>query len=230
MLKNPAEIANAFNNYFTQIGPTLDSQIRPAPHDFKYFLCNPNSSSLFLNPTSPYEVSQIVKSFKDGTAGLDHISPRVVKSVILHLCDPLSHIFNLSLSKGVFPSKLKLARVTPIHKKGDPSEIDNYRPISVLPVFSKLLEKIVYERTIKFLDKFEILFHGQYGFRQKHSTSMALLDLTNKIINGVENNLYTMGIFIDLSKAFDIISHVFEVLRMIGSAAIYLVVFNVLNT
>ena len=131
----------------------------------------------------------------------------MVKSVIRSISAPLCYIINLSLTIGIFPDKLKLARVTPIFKSGDPTVIGNYRPISVLSCFSKLFEKIMYNRTVKFLDKFKLLHDGQYGFRSNRSTYLALIDLTNKIIDGFEDNLYTMGIFLDLSKAFDTINH-----------------------
>ena len=113
---------------------------------------------------------------------------------------------SVSSDRPHFPDKLKLARVTPIFKSGDPTVISNYRPISVLSCFSKLFEKIMYNRTVKCLDKFKLLHDGQYGFRSNRSTSLALI-LTNKIIDGFEGNLYTTCIFLDLLKAFDTINH-----------------------
>ena len=106
----------------------------------------------------------------------------MIKCIIKEISKPLCHIFNLSLSTGIFPDKLKIARVTPVFKSGDKCELSNYRPISVLPCFSKILEKIVYNRTVKFLDRNNILGSYQYGFRSKYSTSMALTDIANKIV------------------------------------------------
>ena len=119
--------------------------------------------------------------------------------------DPLCRIFNLSLSKGVFPDKLKVAKVTPIFKSGDPAELINYRPILVLSCLSKILEKLVYNRTVTFLDKHNLISDNQYGFRPNYSTSIALVDLT--INKAYEENVYAIGIFLDLSKAFDTINH-----------------------
>ena len=116
---------------------------------------------------------------------------------------PLLHIFNQSLQSGIFPDKLKIARVTPSFKKGSDSELGNYRPISVLPCFSKILEKIMYNRLYKHLKEKDILYKKQFGFQEKHSTEHAILQLIDQVNNSFERNQFTLGIFIDLSKAFD---------------------------
>ena len=113
----------------------------------------------------------------------------------------------MSISTGVFPDSLKLAKVTPIFKADDRTLPSNYRPISVLPIFSKILEKIMHNRLVSFLDKHNILSNHQYGFREKHSTFMALISLIDKVTEEMENKYLTLGIFIDLSKAFDTINH-----------------------
>ena len=123
------------------------------------------------------------------------------------LASPLSHIFNLSFSSGVFPDALKIGKVLPIFKNDDSSLFSNYRPISILPCLSKVLEKLFYSRLFDFLIKFNVLNHHQYGFRQHHSTYMAILELVNNIYQGFENNEYTIGIFVDLKKAFDTVNH-----------------------
>ena len=119
----------------------------------------------------------------------------------------LKHIFNISLAKGDFPGKLKIARVTPIFKKGNNTLVSNYRPISVLPCFSKLLECIVYNRLYKFLVENNILYQKQFGFQNAHSTEPAILQLVNQITEAFSQGKYTLGISLDFSKAFDTVNH-----------------------
>ena len=124
------------------------------------------------------------------------ISP--IKDSIDLIAAPLTHICNLSFSQGVFPDKLKTAKILPIFKCDDSSLFSNYRPISILPCLSKVFEKLFYFRLSAFLEKFDILSHHQYGFRPHHSTTMAILEFVNNIYEGFESNEYTIGIFLDL--------------------------------
>ena len=202
------KIANAFNSYFTQAGPNLDKSIPQNNANFMSYLANPCMNTIYFHATFEAEICSIVNSFRNNTAsGIDDFSPRIIKRIIKEISKPLCHIFNLSLSSGIFPNKLKIARVTPVFKKGDKCELSNYRPISVLPCFSKILERIVYNRTVKFLDQNNILGRYQYGFRSNYSTSMALTDIANKIVDTFEENSFLIGVFVDLSKAFDTINH-----------------------
>ena len=120
---------------------------------------------------------------------------------------PLKHVFSLSIKNGIFPDKLKIARVTPIYKSGEKGFINNYRPISVLPCFSKILERIMYNRLYSFLIENNILYKKQFGFQKEHSTEHAILQLTNQILESFNLDKYTIGVFIDLSKAFDTVDH-----------------------
>jgi retron-type reverse transcriptase len=113
----------------------------------------------------------------------------------------------MSINSGIVPQQLKIARVVPIFKSGDNSVFSNYRPISVLPIFSKIFEKIVHNRITNYLEQHGILFHNQYGFRKSHSTLLALQSLSIKITEAVDQKIYNIGIFIDLSKAFDTVNH-----------------------
>ena len=117
------------------------------------------------------------------------------------------NIFSLSLKKGIFLEKMKIAKVSPIFKKGDKSILSNYRPISVLPCFSKILERIMYNRLYAYLAENNILFNKQFGFRAGHSTEHALLELIDHISGSFNDKSYFQGIFIDLSKAFDTVDH-----------------------
>ena len=117
------------------------------------------------------------------------------------------NIFSLSLKKGIFPEKLKIAKVSPIFKKGDTSILSNYRPISVLPCFLKILERIMYSRLYTYLAENNILFNKQFGFRAGHSTEQATLELIDQISDSFNDKSYFLGIFIKLLKAFDTVDH-----------------------
>lgn len=208
-ITDTTEIANRFNEFFTNIGTSLASKI-PAP-DENY---NPppiscrNSNTMFLLPTTCEEIIKITNDLKSSfSAGVDEISTNLLKSIIPEINDILMHIFNCSLSTGIVPSKLKIAKVIPIYKADDKHSFGNYRPISVLPSISKILEKIIYNRIYKFVSDFNILSPRQFGFRPKRSTYMAINNLYSRITEHLDNKLYTVGIFLDLSKAFDTINH-----------------------
>jgi hypothetical protein len=202
-------IADKFNDYFVNIGPNLAKAIHPeTTGNIKDTLPAPNKNSIFLNPCTTYEITDIVSNLKNSKGiGLDGFSTTVVKKVITQISEPLTKIFNKSLETGVFPQKLKLAKVIPVYKTEDKLLVNNYRPISVLPVFSKILEKIMYSRLEIFINKHNILCNNQFGFRENHSTYMALLDIIDTITQQLDNKSYALGVFIDLSKAFDTIDH-----------------------
>ena len=132
---------------------------------------------------------------------------RVIKLSIDKILEPLTEIINLSLESGCFPDALKIAKVLPIFKSGDPERFENYRPISILPAFSKLFEKVVYNRIYRFLTDYNLLHNNQFGFRRNHSTPMALIQLANNNASSMDNKETTVGVFLDLSKAFDTIDH-----------------------
>ena len=119
----------------------------------------------------------------------------------------LFHVFKVSIEQGIFPDSLKLAKVTPIFKSGDKYNVSNYRPISILPVFSKVLERIMYNRVYNHLDSKGLLYEKQFGFQRNNSTQHAILQLTRDITDSFEKGEDTLGVFIDLSKAFDTVGH-----------------------
>ena len=131
----------------------------------------------------------------------------LIKECINAICTRLSFIINLSIITGIVPDDLKIARVIPLFKSGDSSLFSNYRPVSVLPAFSKILEKVIYNRLLQYLTKHNILSDNQFGFRKHHSTKYALTLLYDKISAAIDNKENTVGIFIDLSKAFDTVNH-----------------------
>ena len=167
-ITEPVKIANSFNNYFTNIGPTLASTINEGEDKFSKYLSDSFHNSLFFSPTSYHEVVNIVKELKSSrSSGYDGISVNLLKQIIHSIASPLTHIFNKSLASGRCPNSLKIAKVIPIFKKDNQYQLKNYRPISLLPGISKILEKIVYNRLFSFLNMNELLIPNQFGFRKK---------------------------------------------------------------
>ena len=119
----------------------------------------------------------------------------------------MTHSVNLSLSQGIFLQELKTAKVIPLYKSGDKKFMNNFRPVSVLPVFSKIYERLMYNRLIAFINKHNILYKYQFGFRQNHGTNTALICLTDRIIKSIDSGDIVLGIFLDFSKAFDKVNH-----------------------
>ena len=204
----PSDIANKFCDYFTNIGPNLASKTPSTNSSPKDFLSSALSESISLQPLTVGELNNIVKSFNANKApGHDNISMKIIHRSFQNIAQPLVTIINTSLSTGVFPESLKIAKVIPVFKADDPALFSNYRPISILPAFSKLFEKVMYNRVINFLNLHNILYSKQFGFRNNHSTAFALIDLINNISSAIDRNETTFGIFLDLSKAFDTINH-----------------------
>ena len=144
----------------------------------KDFLVGHYANSFCLNPTTPSEVFSIIHSLKNSKCeGVDDLSMSPIKETLDLLAAPLSLIRNLSFEHGVFPDKLKIAKILPVFKSDDPSLFSNYRRISILPCLSRVLEKLFYLRLSEFLTKFNILNHHQYSFRPHHSTAMAISEL-----------------------------------------------------
>ena len=172
------------------------------------------SSKLWLENTFSYTcilpeevLTELLKLNIHKSSGLDGISPNILKMSATVIYESLTHIFNLSLCTGNFPSKLKLARVTPLYKSGDIADMNNYRPISVLPSLSKLFEKIVYAQIYEYLIKYKLIHPNQSGFRSKHSCVTALTKIVDHILKEMDQGNYTGVLFLDFKKAFDMVNH-----------------------
>ena len=203
-------IANEFNNYFANVGSNLANAIPVVNTSFEEFLGLSKSpcNSFVLFPVTTNEIEDEISNLSPSkSTGPYSVPTNILKVLKSLLSGPLTYLFNCSFSTGTVPSKFKVARVIPVHKNGPRAVISNYRPISLLSVFNKILEKLMYNRLITFLEKNQLLFNGQFGFRSNHSTLHAILLIADKIQKAIENKQYSCGIFLDLSKAFDTVNH-----------------------
>lgn len=201
---NGQELADEMNRHFVNIGQYAGKNT-----------CTDNcleghsvSESVMLSPSTPTEIQTIIMQLKnDAAAGDDGIKALPLKYTAPIISPVLSHIINAMFQSGDYPEELKIAKVTPVHKGGNVLDINNYRPISVLPIFSKIFEKAMNNRLVSFFEKHHIITSAQYGFQKKKSTEMALIHIKEKIVENIENKLLTLGLFLDLKKAFDTVQH-----------------------
>ena len=155
---------------------------------------------MYLEPVTESEILEITSNFKNKKSkGYDNLSMSIVKFIIPTILQPLKHIFNMSLETGIFPDYLKIAKIIPIHKS---TEFNNYRPISILPQFSKILEKLMYKRVASFLEKHQILSDSQFGFRKKNSTAHAVTELIELISDSLENKEIPLQSYTLLHETF----------------------------
>ena len=201
-------MAEQFNSYFTGLAKSLAAKIPSPKRTFHEYLPQSSVDSFALIPTSPEELISINKTLKSThSSGPDDLNPYLLSPVMDLLAKPLAEVINCSLINGEVPMEIKIAKVLPIHKQGIKSEVSNYRPISILPFFSKLFERVIYDRLFSYIKQKNILYPFQHGFQPGHSTSMSLLDIQDKISMAMDNNEYSIGIFLDLAKAFDTVDH-----------------------
>jgi hypothetical protein len=216
-ISDPTEIANEFNEFFTNIGVKISESVVPTVKTAEDYMPALNDiQQLDLGTTSQVHVCDIIKSLKPkGSCDVDGgISTKLLKTLAIELSWPLAHIFRLSLQNGIFPSKLKKSRVVPIFKAGNTYSCDNYRPISLLSTLSKVLEKMVSVQLVNHLDRNNILYEHQYGFQRNKSTEHSLVHAINFIGKAMNDNNYCIGVFFDLKKAFDVCSHEILVMKL----------------
>lgn len=201
------------NDHFCTAGQRLASRILTETNETEYSLArkvcitNTPSESFFLSPTSYEEVEKLVMKLENGKSpGIDGLTNTLIKHVKAEIIIPLTHIYNLSLSSGIFPDVWKVASVSPVHKSGPKDNIENYRPISLLSAFSKILEKIVNKRLTDFLESRNLTSSRQFGFRKGRSTEDAVSLLTSVVASKLDNKQRCVAVFLDLARAFDTVS------------------------
>ena len=202
------QIADMFNNYFATIGNDLASQIPGVNKSPMSYLHCPSSKSFYLFPITSNEIEDHICNLKTGKAtGPFSIPINILKILRTILSKPLETIFNASLTFGLVPKHFKEANVIPIYKKGCRADVSNYRPISLLSIFNKLLEKLICKRLLDYLDMKNVIFKNQFGFRVNHSTNHAISAIIEKIQSAIDQRDFSCWIFLDFSKAFDTVNH-----------------------
>ena len=204
-------IANEFNKYFNSIASNMNEEIAENDmHDlgfrsFEDYLMPSTKNTIFLHDCDPEELLEIIRKLDNSKAS--DIPIRIIKKSA-HIISPiLSSYYNTLMKAGVFPGILKIGKITPVYKKGNPEDLGNYRPVSTLPIFGKIFEKVIYSRLYSFALSQNIINENQFGFRESHSTSHAINHSLSIIQEGLSRKCHVLGIFIDLSKAFDTIDH-----------------------
>ena len=206
---DPSEIPNVTNKHFSSVGHNLASKLPPSKHSFNEYLTNnrlPNSFN--FEPIIPTDISaqiQALPLYK--SYGMFSCPVKILKGCKHIISQPLANIYNLSVIQDKHPSKLELSKIVPVYKDDDESCASNHQSISLLSMFNRIFEKLMYQRLSKFIIKHNILINSQYGFRSGHNTQHAILDIVNTIQSNMNSGKFTCGLFIDLKKAFDTVDH-----------------------
>ena len=210
-------ITEEFAKHFSSVGKKYANQITKSNISFNQYLNNiiPSPNSMYMTPTNRTEIETLIDKLPNKTSkGSDNISNLLLKKLKPSISTPLEIIFNKSIEEGLFPNDMKMADVIPLYKNKEKFLVTNYRPISLLVTISKVLEKIIYKRTYGFLCSTEQLYQSQYGFRTGHSCENAISELVGTIVKNKEQKKSTVGVFIDLSKAFDTLNHAMLLQKM----------------
>jgi hypothetical protein len=202
--------AQTFCNYFTTLAENLNlryAEPQSAMMYLKTFF--PRGFPVMkISPVTENETSKIINSLKSKkSSGYDGVSNKMLKLCQKQLRKPLAHIINKSISTGIYPERLKYAVINPLHKKGDKLSIYNYRPISLVTGFAKIFEAVMYQKLYQHLEYYKILQPEQFGFQNGLSTEDAMYKLTNVILKAWNNKEHVIGIFCDITKAFDCVNH-----------------------
>lgn len=209
-ITDPSLVADEFNKFFIEAPLRVLASVPKMPDQD---LCNArnfvNSNSIFVTYVSPHDIELIVgdKLKNSFSSGPDEFPSFLLRRIAGFIAGPLAHIVNFSLERGIFPARLKTSCVTVIHKKGDRKNVNNYRPISVASVFSKVFEYVVLSQMRSFFEHFCVLCDSQHGFRSGRSTVTAMLEFYSNVITSLDRGECPAGLFCDLSRAFDCVCH-----------------------
>ena len=207
LLTSNLDIANQFNNFYCNIAPSLDQKLRSTTKNPMSYLTGDFVNSMSVPLVTEHDVVIAIKSLKNKKSGSLHFPINIIKANAIHLSVPLALLFNQSVRLGLFPNCFKHANIIPIYKKGPKSEVENYRPISILNNFSKIFETLMKKNLLKYLQDNSIISDKQFGFQKGLSTFDPLNILTNDLFNALDNRMSSVCVFVDFSKAFDTVRH-----------------------
>ena len=203
-IKNtPQEISEAFNDYFSMIAPELASKLPPTAITHISYLRGNYPHSMVMPIITELDIEKVITSLKNKKGHIDEIPVNLIKENKEVFAKPLTILFNQSVSTGLFPDRLKVGKIVPIHKTGSKTDISNYRPISILPIFSKIFEATMKKHLMLYLTKKKILNDCQFGFRPGLSTFDAINTFTSDLYMALNKSKSILSIFIDFRKAFD---------------------------
>lgn len=201
------QVANAFNDHFSTIGQKLERDIPQPTIDKLHFMGDRVQHSMFAGPCSSKEVEELITSLPNKGSGLRTV-PTFIFKLLAPLIGPIiANIFNKSVQLGVYLKCLKKAEIIPVFKSGDRSIIINYRPISILSILSKIIEKLMHKRVTSFINRHNLLNKNQFGFRQDLSTVDAVLEYMDRAYTSLDSREYFTTVFLDFAKAFDTVNH-----------------------
>ena len=213
-VSDPQKVGNLLNEHFASVGKKIQALIPDSNIDPLKYVKRVEENLLLGNINETKVVTYVEKLKNKFSSGIDGISNNLLKCIIHSIKVPFCLVLNKSLNSGVFPRKMKIARVRALYKSDNKFLKDNYRPISLLPVMSKILEKYVYLKLVSHMDRNQVLFPKQFGFRVGYSTNDAFLLLVAEILNSFNEGFSLFLVFIDLRKAFDTVDHIRLLLKL----------------
>ena len=209
IIRDKSKLPGVIGKHFASVGQKLASRVPNSNTHFADYLKHiKQKKSFYFASISEKEVEQEIMTIPNNKSHGPYSYPvKIIKLAKCLLSKPLTQIFNASIQKGKYPSKLKVSKVTPVFKDDDDTNPNNYRPISLLSIFNRIFEKLMYKRLVNFIEKHNLIDNAQYGFRTGFATNHAILDIISSIQSNVDKKRFSCAVFIDLKKAFDTVDH-----------------------